>query len=150
MGSHRRPYLVAVQSRQFIFQLTRCSARSSAPQFFCTGRGAVYRRYTSHLGPAKENPAATPEQKNPKSTAKGVRNIHPWAPLRYCAPEHPWWKGKCTSCSWLVSPRKPLFNSIKVTCASRHTQRLHPCKKRWEGKCTLGPYSLKRSALVSP
>ena len=22
-----------------------------------------------------------------------------------------------------------LFNSIKVTCASRHTQRLHPCKK---------------------
>ena len=23
-----------------------------------------------------------------------------------------------------------LFNSIKVTCASRHTQRLHPCKKK--------------------
>ena len=32
---------------------------------------------------------------------------------------------------WLVSSH-PTLNSFKVTCASRHTQRPYPCKKKLE------------------
>ena len=33
---------------------------------------------------------------------------------------------------WLVSSH-PTLNSFKVTCASRHTQRPYPCKKKSHG-----------------
>ena len=36
-----------------------------------------------------------------------------------------------------------LFNSIKVTCASRHTKRLHPCKKKM---CKVATRSFSHSA----